>query len=346
MAEPESGLEQKAEPEPELELEPELTPELELEPEQEPKPELKTEPESPQETEPQPATATVPAEATAAETVAAETVAAEATTTEVAATKPPATDRRRRALFLGGWLASALAVGAGVGFGILAGTGKSKPVDADQALRRAVPSASPDTSDTSDATPPRVTAGVRADGTHYGSMLAFLLPVPDGYKPGPDEGELGNDSAVRPDQADPTLTLLFGALPASDLSGAQGAVAAGHMSGGAVRTYANEAGTLDIALTVLQLDPALSAKSTSDFIRIVKQSKAYRTGPTVPGHPDAVCVLPTTHVGDPLDSMTCLDTIGDTFAVVRAEGAVPLDSSAVTEMFGRQLDVLKDGLKA
>ncbi|NUR58982.1 MAG: hypothetical protein HOV87_09955 [Catenulispora sp.] len=255
-------------------------------------------------------------------------------------TQAPATNTRRRTLFFTGWLASALAVGAGVGFVILAATGKPKAVDIDQALQQTVPSASPET------TSPKITAGVRSDGTHYGNLLAFLLPVPDGYKPGPDEGELGNDSPVRPDQADPTLTLLFGALPASDLSGAQGAVAAGHMSGGAVRSYANEAGTLDIALTVLQLDPALSAKSTGDFTRIVKQSKAYRTGPAVPGHPNALCVLPTTHVGDPLDSMTCLDTVGDTFAVVRAEGVVPLDTGAVTDMFGRQLDVLKDGLKA
>ncbi|NUR29767.1 MAG: hypothetical protein HOV83_28615, partial [Catenulispora sp.] len=153
-----------------------------------------------------------------------------------------------------------------------------------------------------------------------------------------------NDSAMRPDQADPTVTLLFGALPPSDLSGVQGAVTAGHMSGGAVRTYVNEAGTLDVGFTVLQLDPALSAKSTSDFVRVVKQSKSFRTGPAVPGHPDALCVLPATHVGDPLDSMTCLATVGDTFAIARAEGVVPLDAKGVTEMFGRQLDVLKNGL--
>lgn len=309
-------LESRPESEPELQPEPELRPESELKLQPEPEPALQPKAEAESELRPEPVTTAV--------------------LTAGAAPEVSSVSARRRALFFGGWLASALAVGAGVGFGILAATGKSKTVDIDQAFRQA-PS--------SETTSPAVTAGVRSDGTHYGSMLAFLIPVPDGFKPGPDEGELGNDSAVRPDQADPTLTLLFGALPASDLSGAQGAVAAGHMSGGAVRTYANEAGTLDIALTVLQLDPALSAKSTGDFTRIVKQSKAYRTGPAVPGHPDALCVLPMTHVGDPLDSMTCLDTVGDTFAVARAEGVVPLDTGAVTEMFGRQLDVLKDGLK-
>ncbi|MFD0637991.1 hypothetical protein ACFQ9X_47005 [Catenulispora yoronensis] len=243
----------------------------------------------------------------------------------------------RRALFLSAWLASALAVGAGVGFGILAVTGKPG-VDAGHWA------VSPSASVSSPAPSPSVTAGVRSDGTHYGSLLAFLLPVPDGYRPGPDVGELGNDSAVRADQADPTVSLLFGTLPASDLTGVEGAVTAGHMSGGAVRSYANEAGTLDLSLTVLQLDPALSAKSTDDFLRIVKASKGYRVGPAVPGHPDALCVLPPTHAGARLDAMTCLGTVGDAFTIATAEGVVPLDTNAVTDLFGRQLDVLKNGL--
>jgi hypothetical protein len=240
---------------------------------------------------------------------------------------------RRQALFLTAWLASALAVGAACGFGILAATNTSK--SAANAGLAVAPSPTPS---------PSVTSGVRPDGTHYGSVKDFLLPIPDGYKPGPDEGGLGNDASVPPDQADPTVTLLFGALPASDMSNARGAMAAGHMSDGAVRTYVNEAGSLDIALTVLQLDPAQSAESTSQLERVVKQSRAYRTGPQVPGHTEALCVLPVTRVGDKLDAMTCLATVGDTFAIARAEGVVPLDMKAVTEMFGRQLDVLKGGL--
>ncbi|MEY9907137.1 hypothetical protein ABIA35_003362 [Catenulispora sp. MAP12-49] len=246
---------------------------------------------------------------------------------------PTGNPTRRRGLFVAGWLVSALAVGAVAGFGILAAIGPSK-----DAATASVPVAPPTTPS------PSVTSGVRPDGTHYGSVRDFLLPVPDGYKPGPDEGGLGNDAAIPPDQADPTVALLFGALPASDMTSAQGAITNGHMSDGAVRTYQNEAGTLDVAVTVLRLDPAQSAESSSEFERVVKQSRAFRTGPQVPGHPDALCVLPVTHVGDPLDSMTCLATVGDTLAIVNAEGTVPLDTNAVTELFGRQLDTLKGGL--
>ena len=240
---------------------------------------------------------------------------------------------RRRNWFVAGWLGSAVAVGAGVGFGILGvvGTGASKGT----ATIAVAPAVTPH---------PSVTSGVRPDGTHFGSVKDFLLPIPDGFKPGPDEGGLGNDSAIPPDQADPTVALLFGILPASDMSNAQGAIAAGRMSDGAVRTYANQTGTLDVVMTVLRLDPAQSAESTGQFERVVKQSRAFRNGPKVPGHPDALCVLPVTHVGDKLDSMTCLATVGDTFTIVNAEGTVPLDTTAVTELFGRQLDTLKGGL--
>jgi len=245
----------------------------------------------------------------------------------------PQRSARRQAWFVSGWLASALAVGAGAGFGILAVIGASN--DSVIAGAPVAPATTPS---------PSVTSGVRPDGTHYGSVKDFLLPIPDGYQAGPDEGGLGNDSTISPDQADPTVALLFGTLPASDMTSAQGAIATGHMSDGAVRTYANSAGSLDVAVTVLRLDPAQSAESTSEFERVVKQSRAYRNGPQVPGHAEALCVLPVTHVGDPLDSMTCLATAGDTLAIVNAEGSVPLDTNAVTELFGRQLDTLKGGL--
>jgi hypothetical protein len=240
---------------------------------------------------------------------------------------------RRRGWFVTGWLASALAVGAGAGFGILAVVGASN-----ESVTAGVPVAPATTPS------PSVTSGVRPDGTHYGSVKDFLLPIPDGFRAGPDEGGLGNDSTIPPDQADPTVALLFGTLPASDMTSAQGAIATGHMSDGAVRTYANAAGSLDVAVTVLRLDPAQAAESTSEFERVVKQSRAYRNGPQVLFHPEALCVLPVTHVGDPLDSMTCLATVGDTLAIVNAEGSVPLDANAVTDLFGRQLDTLKGGL--
>ena len=262
---------------------------------------------------------------------------------EVLPTQPPqpAPDpqqslMRRRGWFVAGWLVSAVAVGAGAGFGILAATGTSKG----SATARG-PVAPPTTPASAQ---PSAASGVRPDGTHYGSVKDFLLPMPAGYVPGPDEGGLGNDSTIPPDQADPTVALLFGTLPASDMSTAQGAIASGEMSDGAVRTYANDSGTLDVALTVLRLNPAQSAESAGQFERVVKQSHAYRTGPGVPGHPEALCVLPVTHVGDPLDSMTCLATVEDTFAIVRAEGAVPLDTNDVTQLFGQQLDRLKGGL--
>lgn len=238
----------------------------------------------------------------------------------------------RRGLFLAGWLASALAVGAGAGFGVLAVT------DHDSSKSPATPVAA------APSTAPKVASGVRADGTHYGTLKDFLLPMPDGFKAGADEGELGNDAVVTPAQLDSQVSLLFGTLPASDMTSAKGAMEAAHMKDGAVRTYQMTSGKLAVAFTALQLDPSMAAKSTGDFTRIVKQSSRFRAGPAVPGYPTAACVLPATRPGDKLDSMTCLATIGDTFVIVLADGVVPMDKETVTGMFAKQLDLLKNGV--
>ncbi len=238
--------------------------------------------------------------------------------------------KNRRALFLAAWLASALAVGAGSGFGILAGT----DLGSKKAATTPVATASAS---------PKPASGVRADGTHYGTLKDFLLPMPADFQPGPDEGELGSDATVSPTQLDSQVSLLFGTLPPSDMSSAKGVMEGAHMTDGAVRTYARSKGDLDVSIAALQLDPSMAAKSTGDFIRIVQRSSRYRSGPAVPGYPDAVCVLPATKPGDKLDQMTCLATVGDTFVVVLASGVVPMDQKGVTAMFAQQLDLFKNG---
>lgn len=244
---------------------------------------------------------------------------------------PTAPRPRRRSVFLAAWLGSALAVGAATGGGILAATGTS-----DTKTPVAAPVAKPSPT-------PSVTGGVRADGTHYGSLQAFLLPMPDGFGPGPDEGLFGNDSAVTPDQLDAEVTELFGKLPASDLTSAKGAMESAHMTQGAVRTYLKSTSDLEFSILALQLDPMLAAKSTGDFLRIVKQSQEFRTGPAVPGHPEAQCVLPATVPGDKLDEMLCLATVGDTFVIAQAAGTVPMDQKSITSLFANQVDLLKNG---
>jgi len=244
---------------------------------------------------------------------------------------PVAPKPRRRGVFLAAWLGSALAVGALTGGGILAatGTGKAKvPI--------AAPAPSPSSS-------PTVESGVRSDGTHYGPLKAFLLPMPDGFGPGPDEGVFGNDSAVTPDQLDAEMTEIFGKLQASDLTSAKGAMESAHMTQGAVRTYLKSTSDLEFSILELQLDPSMAAKSTGDFLRIVKASQDFRSGPGVPGHPEAQCVLPATFPGDKLDQMTCLATVGDTFVIAQAAGTVPMDQKSITALFANQVDLLKNG---
>lgn len=244
---------------------------------------------------------------------------------------PDAPKPRRKGVFVAAWLGSALAVGALTGGGILAATGTSK----------SAPAAAPVAAPSSSAAP--VESGVRSDGTHYGPLTAFLLPMPSGFEPGPDESIFGNDSAVTPDQLDAEMTEIFGKLQTSDLTSAKGAMESAHMTQGAVRTYLKSTSDLEFSILELQLDPSMAAKSTGDFLRIVKTSEMFRAGPAVPGHANAQCVLPATLPGDKLDEMMCLATVGDTFVIAQAAGTVPMDQKSVTALFANQIDLLKNG---
>lgn len=249
-------------------------------------------------------------------------------------TAPASRSRGRKATFTALWLVSALAVGTGSGFGILKATEKK---DSGTAAFSPVSVGRPAPSATS------VPSGVRADGTHFGSVQDFLLPMPSGFHAGPDDGEFGNDVAITPQQMDAQVGQMFPGLQQSDMTSAKGAMEAAHMKDGALRTYTNDSSTIIIIFTALQLDPSMAAKSTSDFMRIVKASSSYRNGPVVAGHADARCVLPATRPGDKIDEMICLGTVGDTFVMGEATGTVPMDQNVITGMFAKQLDVLRKG---
>jgi hypothetical protein len=240
----------------------------------------------------------------------------------------------KRVTFTGLWLTSALLVGGGTGFGILKATDHgSTPVATPVAAPAPTPS-------------PSITSGVRTDGSHYGSVRDFMLPIPPNFRPGPDDMTFGNDASITPQQLDAQVGQLFPGLKPGDLTSAKGAMEAAHMKDGALRSYAESDGKLDIQFSAFQLDPTTAAKQTADFVRIVNDSGLFRTGPAVAGYPDAHCVLPSTLPGDKLDAMVCLGTVGDTFVAATAGGAVPLDQKLVTALFAQQLDLFKNGLGA
>ncbi|MFB8235029.1 hypothetical protein ACFC58_00540 [Kitasatospora purpeofusca] len=66
----------------------------------------------------------------------------------------------------------------------------------------------------------------------------------------------------------------------------------------------------------------------------------FRTGPAVPGHPEAHCYLMPAAPSAPIDRMECSAAEGDLLVVLNAEGRAPLPKDAIVTLLTRQLDRL------
>src|SRR6185437_13349598 len=142
---------------------------------------------------------------------------------------PPAAPKRaipRSRVLIASGAALSIAVGAGIGAVIV-----QHRQDHNNQLVAAARAAAA-------ARPAPVTGGVRSDGSHYGSLFAYLLPMPDGYTPGPYDANYGNNTFVPASQITSHLEDLLAGVPKSDMSSAKGALANTHLKGVAVRTLA------------------------------------------------------------------------------------------------------------
>ena len=230
-----------------------------------------------------------------------------------------------------GTLAS-IAVGAGVGAYVVHGRDTThtnqisaiKAADAAQLAKLRTP----------------VTAGVRSDGTHYGSLFAYLLPMPSGWTPGPDIGVVGNDDYVSGSQLNTELQNSLLDVPKSDMSSTDSTLTDLHLQGLAVRSMLNTGNTLQLDFSLLQLDPTLASADQKSLALLV-DGFGWRQGASVPGYPSATCVLPPGLGSYTVDSMTCIASYGDVEVIVQAEGTTPLNQTTTVQMTAQQLNLLK-----
>jgi hypothetical protein len=248
------------------------------------------------------------------------------------ALQPPAPSHpfpRTRALIAGGAVLS-IAIGAGIGTYVV----QQRQHRNDQAIAAAQAAQA--------AKPQPVTAGVRADGSHYGTLFAYLLPMPDGYTLGPYDANYGNNSYVSAAQITTQLEDLLSGIPKSDMSTAKGALANTHLKGVAVRTLENSSNSsVVISIELLQFDVKDAKSAAASFTSLVSDLNVFRNGPSVPGYGQAKCVLPPGLGSDQLDEMLCVASSGDIEVMVDAQGETPLAQNEIATLVGQQLDRLK-----
>ncbi|GAA1252080.1 hypothetical protein GCM10009665_48530 [Kitasatospora nipponensis] len=283
---------------------------------------------------PSPAPATAPAPAPSpAPAPAPAPVAAPApdfATVPAPVAAPAPAPRSRRALRVTAAVAAAVLAGVGIGVGIIkVKYGDPAPVAAPAPA--AVPSAAPST-----AQP----YGASSNGVHFGSLLDLLLPLPAGYRLGPDDGLDGNDTALTAAQLSAEIDDETSDLPKDQRNATKDELRSLGMRAAGVRSYRTADAKMVVTLRLLQFNQN-SVRAFNAFTGALgADSGLNRQGPEVPGHTDARCFLPAEDPGEPIDVMLCSGAVGDLLVTMRVEGVAPLPKSEAVSIFRQQLERL------
>ncbi len=185
-----------------------------------------------------------------------------------------------------------------------------------------------------------ITAGVRSDGSHYGSLFAYLLPLPTDYALGPTVGTIGDNDYISAAQVNAEVQGQLLKLPKDDMNSTKGTLADLHLQGIAVRTMVNTADTEELDFELMQLDPK-AATVDEKMLGTFVDGLGFRQGASVPGYASADCVLPPGLGSDKVDEMFCVASYGDVEVTLAASGVSPLDQNTAVKLLAQQLDRLK-----
>lgn len=268
-------------------------------------------------------------------------VTAPGTATSETATRHPAATARRRGRVLWSTVAAVLVLVLVAG-GLVVGLRPKHDAPRHPAALPPRPSAA--------TLPSPAQPGTNPDGTHYGPLTGFLLPIPHGYELGPDDGYAGDDGTVTAQQlaaANNDAVRELGTdlgLPQSDID--RGLTSPSQVSKtlrGAVISYAAANDDLDVTIELRQYaHPAYADDAAHDQRQLDDDMADLDGRPTfaVPGYPHAGCVypMPTSHK---LDEIDCYGESGDVLTYLTAMGVAPLSRHTVTALMADQLKLLQ-----
>lgn len=182
--------------------------------------------------------------------------------------------------------------------------------------------------------------GAKSNGNHFGSLRDLLLPLPAGYRLGPDYREFGNDTERGRADVQADQEKLVAGVPDKAKDAAKQFFAVQHHTGSAVRSMVASDNRTTVVLTLDQFNQQVVAETSDNLTKWFTDNDLFRNGPQVPGHPGAHCVLPPLEAGDQLDYLRCFSAEGDLLVYLEASAVAPLDQNKVVDLFRQQLDRL------
>ncbi|MFB7469959.1 hypothetical protein [Kitasatospora sp. NPDC056184] len=243
---------------------------------------------------------------------------------------PSTSTASRRVLRAGGATVAAALVGVVIGVGII-----EVRYDDPAPVAAAAPSAAAPVP-TATTTP----FGAKSNGNHFGSVLDLLLPVPDGYRLGPDDGADGNNTELTADQLSAAFDDDLGPVPKDQQDKLRQFWKDLHVKAGGVRTYTSTGNDLVIGVRLRQFNQQEVQKMNEYTAMFTGDTGVFRLGPAVPGHPEAHCYLMPAPPAAAIDRMECSAAEGDLLVVLNAEGVAPLPKDKIVALLTQQLDRL------
>ncbi|MFF0066522.1 hypothetical protein ACFYRC_34315 [Streptomyces sp. NPDC005279] len=177
-------------------------------------------------------------------------------------------------------------------------------------------------------------------------LSKLLLPVPDGYRLGPDVGEYGNDTELSDKQATVLMKEWGQGLSGKERRDYEKHVNKLGLKGIAVRSYATEFGDVVITVQIVRMKNKAQVREAYEQQTELGEAFDLPKGPKIKGHKNAACFLhPEANdnrdakEGEKgLDEMRCLAYDSELLVSMSAVGVAPLGDGAIADLVQEQLD--------
>ncbi|MFJ8888026.1 hypothetical protein ACIRJR_32120 [Streptomyces sp. NPDC102402] len=188
--------------------------------------------------------------------------------------------------------------------------------------------------------PAKDPAGDVSRGRSGTEMSKLLLPVPKGYRLGPDDGEYGNDDEVDGERSVAAMKESNRGLAGKERREYDKRIDELRLKGLAVRSYVSQENDLEVHAEIVRMKDKEAVRNFYTFqTQLFDAFGLFRDGPKVKGHTrNATCYLQPRDSDSDIEDMVCAAYDGELGITYRATGAKPVDKAAVAELLKDQLD--------
>ncbi|WP_328911450.1 hypothetical protein OG230_19430 [Streptomyces sp. NBC_00234] len=190
-----------------------------------------------------------------------------------------------------------------------------------------------------DREPAKDPAGDPPRGRAATELSKLLLPVPSGYRLGPDMGVDGNDSETSGRKAAAAMKESGRGLAGKQRRELEKRIDRYDIQGLVRRSYTADTDDLVVETQIVKMKDRKAVRDMYTFrTGLMDAVGVFRDGPKIKGHKHATCYrMPKSSKSD-LDGMACVAYDGGVFLSLDAMGTEPFDTSAVAELLKDQLD--------